>query len=218
MHFQHWLSLFIQIFYYIANDDFRTEHIIFAFVFVKSTTISGSKMSTTAKKSGTELFGKYISKYKDQVKTESAEEYYHVDVVAEAYSQGFSDGKNSGKKDFLEAILKDKVEKFIQKANQVYILSQNLVSYLSKNGYKVHSFYINPFPSCPKVVLAVDEKLLLNDKFVELAYSKIQENKNIFLKLFSPTSLDISLISCENLDPNLLKEDGFGYREVIKAK
>lgn len=175
-------------------------------------------MSTTATKTGTELFGKYISKYKDQVNTESAEEYYHVDIVAEAYNQGFSDGKNSGKKDFLEAILKDKVEKFILKSNQVYILSQNLISFLSKNGFKIHSFYINPFPNCPKVILSVDDELLLNDNFVELAYTKIQENKNIFLELFSPTSLDISLVSNENLDPDLLKEDGFGYKEVVKFK
>ncbi|MEP0365629.1 MAG: hypothetical protein ABJN36_09105 [Cyclobacteriaceae bacterium] len=173
-------------------------------------------MSTIASKTGTELFGKYITKYKDQVKTESVEEYYHVDVVAEAYTQGFSDGKNSGKKAFLDEILKNKVEKFVQKANQVYILSQNLISYLAKEGYRAHAFYINPFPSCPKVVLAVSNDLLLNDKFVELAYSKIHENRNIFDKLFAPTVLDISLVSSENLDPALLKEDGFGYKEILK--
>ncbi|MEM7551649.1 MAG: hypothetical protein AAF363_18335 [Bacteroidota bacterium] len=174
-------------------------------------------MSSTVLDTGTELFGKYISKYKNHVKTESTEEYYHVDVVAEAYTQGFSDGKNSGKKDFLDEILKNKVEKFIQKANQVYILSQNLISYLSKEGFKIHSFYINPFPSCPKVVLSVHGELLTNDKFVELAYAKILENKNIFEKLFTPTTLDISLVSNENLDPSLLKEDGFGYHEIVKS-
>ncbi len=174
-------------------------------------------MSTTAIKTGTELFSKYISKYKDQVKTESTEEYYHVDVVAEAYNQGFSDGKSSGKKDFLEEIVKSRLERFVQKANQVYILSQNLISFLGKDGYKINAFYINPFPSCPKVVLSVDDHILLNDKFVELSYGKILENQSIFSKLFAPSTLDISLVSSENLDSNLLKEDGFGYREDIKS-
>ncbi|UXX79957.1 hypothetical protein N7E81_02410 [Reichenbachiella carrageenanivorans] len=175
-------------------------------------------MSTTTVKSGTELFSKYINKYKDQVKTESSEEYYHVNVVADAYNQGFSDGKNSGKKDFVEAIVKGKVEKFIQKANQVYILSQNLITHLVKQGYKADSLYINMYPNCPKVVLSISDEFLLDDKFVETAYEKILENKGIFTKLFAPSSLDISLVSTEHLDPKLLKEDGFGYEEVLKAK
>lgn len=175
-------------------------------------------MSTTTVKTGTEQFSKYINKYKDQVKTESSEEYYHVNVVADAYNKGFSDGKNSGRKDFVEAIVKSKVEKFIQKANQVYILSQNLITHLVKEGYYASALYINMYPNCPKVVLSVNDEFLLDDQFVEKAYEKILENKAIFTKLFSPSSLDISLISAENLDPKLLKEDGFGYEEILKTK
>ena len=173
-------------------------------------------MSTSTVRTGTEHFGKYISKYKDQVKNESAEEYYHVNVVAEAYNQGFSDGKNSGKQDFVEAIVRNKVEKFVQKANQVYILSQNLITHIEKSGFKADSLHINLFPSCPKVVLSIRDDFLLNDQFVETTYEKILENKAIFSKLFSPSTLDISLVSAENLDPKLLKEDGFGYEEVLK--
>lgn len=174
-------------------------------------------MSDRTVKTGTEQFSKYISKYKDQVKTESTEEYYHVNVVAEAYNQGFSDGKNSGRKDFVDAVVKSKVEKFIQTANQVYILSQNLITFLEKKGYKADSLYINLYPRCPKVILAIRDEFLLNDNFVEVAYEKILENKAIFSKLFSPAVLDISLVSTENLDPKLLKEDGFGYEETLKA-
>ncbi len=174
-------------------------------------------MSTATSKSGTELFSKYITKYKDQVKSESAEGYYHVDIVAEAYNQGFSDGKSSGKKDFIEEAMKNKIERFVQKANQVYILTQNLISFLGKEGFVVDSFYINPFPSCPMVIVSVSDETLLNDLFVEIAYEKILENKAIFSKLFAPSSLDISLVSSNNLDSNLLKEDGFGYKEKIKS-
>ena len=175
-------------------------------------------MSASTVKTGTEQFTKYINKYKDQEKTESSEEYYHVNVVADAYNQGFSDGKNSGKKDFVEAIVKSKVEKFIQKANQVYILSHNLITHLNEEGYSASSLYINMYPNCPKVVLSISDEFLLDDEFVEKAYKKILENKAIFTKLFSPSSLDISLISTENLDSKLLKEDGFGYEEVLKSK
>lgn len=78
------------------------------------------------------------------------------------------------------------------------------------------SLHINLFPSCPKVVLSIRDEFLLNDQFVQTTYEKILENKAIFAKLFSPPELDISLVSTENLDPKLLKEDGFGYEEVLK--
>jgi hypothetical protein len=61
-------------------------------------------MSTTPKTitTGSELFNNYLNKFKDEVRSKSSDKYYHVDVVAEAYSQGFSDGEKSGKKEFIE--------------------------------------------------------------------------------------------------------------------
>ncbi len=73
----------------------------------------------------------------------------------------------------------------------------------------VNAFYINPFPSCPKVVLSVDDDILLNDKFVEISYRKILENQSIFSKLFAPSTLDISLILQSNPQKRLILSIGF---------
>lgn len=169
-------------------------------------------MSTETIKGSSELFNQYLDSCKGQVKSRSEEGYYHVDVVAEAYSKGFSDGKKTGKEEFLKIIISNEVEKFTQKANQIYILSKNVISFLKSKEYDVTSLFINLTPNRPSVIISVSNELLNDDSFVVSAYSKIQENKKIYSKLFDE-ALDIGLIANDNLDVNLLKEDGFGYIE-----
>ena len=163
-------------------------------------------------KSGTDKFHSYLIKYKDNAISESMEGYYHADIVAEAYTQGFVDGKKSGKQDFVAELIKKQRELFSQRANQVYILSQNVISSMKSNGFPISSMHINLNHNCPRVILSVSSDTLNNDEFVEKAYGKIFENKQIFSKLF-PEILDIGLVANDNLDTNLLKEDGFGYSE-----
>ncbi|MCF8298015.1 MAG: hypothetical protein K9J13_10760 [Saprospiraceae bacterium] len=161
---------------------------------------------------GSESFYKYLDNCKDHVKSKSSEGYYPVNVVAEAYSQGFSDGEKSGQKEFIERIIANEIEKFTQKANQIYILSQNVISYLKEEGYNSISLHINLQPNRPSVILSVPDDILINDDFVDKAYTKIHENRNIFLKLFNE-QLDIGIIGNNNLNKKLLLEDGFGYTE-----
>lgn len=168
-------------------------------------------MSTKAK-SGTDKFHSYILKYKDDAIAEGMEGYYHADIVAEAYTQGFSDGKKSGKQDFIAELIKKQREVFSQKANQVYILSHNVITFLKNHNFPINSMHINLNHNCPRVILSVSSDILNNDEFVEKAYHKIFENKQIFSKLF-PEILDIGLVANDNLDMDLLKEDGFGYSE-----
>ena len=170
----------------------------------------------TIDKQGTELFQKYISQYKDEVKHESSENYFHVDVVLDAYSKGLSDGKAIGEKDFMTKLVKNQIEKFVQKSNQIYILSQNIISTLNKEGYKVSALYIDITPNRPSVILTVSNDLLLNDEFVKLSYSKLFENREMYFKLFDEM-LDIGLVSADNLDTDLLTADGFGYKEHYEA-
>jgi len=167
-------------------------------------------------KQGTELFQKYISKYKDEAKHESTENYFHADVVAEAYKQGLSDGKEIGEKGFMTQLVKSQVEKFVQKSNQIYILCQNIISTLKKENYNVSALYIDITPNRPSVILTVGGDLLLDDEFVTLAYSKVHENREIYFKLFDEM-LDVGFVSNDNLDTNLLKADGFGYKEEYEA-
>lgn len=169
-------------------------------------------MSVKVPTSNSDLFYKYLDTCKGEVKSRSTEGYYHVNVVAEAYSKGFSDGKKSGKSEYLKLIVSNEIEKFTQKANQIYILSKNIISFLKERKFDVSGLYINLSPSRPSVIISVTNEFLNEDAFVESAYSKVYENKNIFTKLFNEP-LDIGLLSSDNLDEDLLKEDGFGYVE-----
>lgn len=108
------------------------------------------------------------------------------------------------------------MESFINRSNQVYILTKKLISFLNDNGFKVNAFYINVFPKCPKVVVAVDNDLLINDAFVELSYPKIFELKKIFENLFE-SRLDLGLVGSDLLEEDLLQEDGFGYKEKFSS-
>ncbi|WP_225035104.1 hypothetical protein [Winogradskyella sp. SM1960] len=174
-----------------------------------------AEIKGTEKQTGINLFNSYLSKHQEFSKqTKVSDLYYHVNVVADAYGQGLKDGQNIGKQDFIDKIMKSTAEKFAEKANQVYILTKNTLSYIISKGYDVNSFYINIFHNNPKVIIAVDNKYLLDDDFVEFAYSKIFEAKNTFTSIFDNT-LDISLAGTENLDIELLDQDGFEYSEVV---
>ncbi len=169
-------------------------------------------METKVTKIGSESFHQYLKKHKAQVKDKNFDSYYPVNVVAEAYTQGFSDGEKSGKQDFISEIIKQEVEKFTQKANQIYILSKIIISYLNEKSFLVSSLHINLTFQRPSVIIAVSDKLLNNDDFVKTAYDKLFEIKNIYSKLFDEY-LDVGLVASDNLDIKLLVEDGFGYKE-----
>ena len=63
------------------------------------------------------------------------------------------------------------------------------------------------------MIISVPSSFLNNDDFVKLAYRKVHENKNIYTSLFQEY-LDMGIIASDNLNENLLKEDGFGYTEI----
>lgn len=162
--------------------------------------------------SNSDSFYKYLDTCKGEVKSRSTEGYYHVNVVAEAYSKGFSDGKKSGKNEFIKLIISKEIEKFTQKSNQIYILSKNVISLLIEKDFIVSGLHIKLDNNRPSVIISIPNEFLNNDSFVEIAYSQVHDNKNIFTKLFNEP-LDIGFLSSENLDDNLLKDDGFGYVE-----
>ena len=164
-----------------------------------------------------ELFQKYLEKHKDQVKTESKDGFYHVNIVAEAYTQGFLDGKKTGEKNFVDELIKTEVDKFMRKANQIYILSKELISYLEESSFKVSSLHINLSFQRPSVILAVSPVLLNDDFFTKTAYNKMFDIKEIYLKIFNEY-LDMGFVSTNNLDIESLKNEGFGYNERYHEK
>jgi hypothetical protein len=165
---------------------------------------------------GTDSFQDYLKKHKEDVRDRGVEGYYHVDVVAEAYSQGFCDGKNSSRKDIISELVKQQLEKFTERANQIYILSKRIISHLKDKNYSVDSLHINLTFNRPSVIIAVPEDQLNDDDFVKYSYSKLFEIKDIYSKLFNEY-LDLGLITSKDLDSSLLEEDGFGYKEVYSG-
>ncbi len=171
--------------------------------------------STLSKKSGIDQFNNYLAIHSADAKTSKINDlYYHVNVVADAYSRGFNDGEKKAKKEVIDLITQKAKERFIEKANQVYLSSKAMVIHLSQKDYSVDKIYINIFHKSPKVIISVGNSMLLDDDFVEFAYSKIIEMKSSFHSLFQST-LDLSLISSNDLDEDLLSRDGFDYSETL---
>lgn len=172
--------------------------------------MSNSKILT-----GIGLFNDYLALHSDDAETSKISDlYYHVNVVADAYSRGYNDGEKKAEKEVMALITKKAKERFIEKANEVYLSSKAMVNHLSLKQYKVSKIYINIFHRNPKVIIAVEDYMLLDDDFVEFAYTKINEMKSSFHSLFQST-LDLSLISSEDLDEELLSLDGFDYSEAL---
>ena len=105
-------------------------------------------------------------------------------------------------------MIKSSVERFEEKANQVYIFIKNIISESTTNGFDVESFFLNIFEHNPRAIISVKNELLLNDEFVEFVYEKIHEIKTSFNKLFD-SFLDIRLVGGENLYFDLLFANGF---------
>lgn len=168
---------------------------------------------------GTEQFQSYLRKHNDDVRSTAANNYYPANVVAEAFSEGFTagekSGKQAGKEEIIAKLVKNRVEELTQKATQVYILTSRVINHIKKNGNKVHSFHLNIFHENPKVILAINNELLLNDEFIEDTYSKIFEIKRIFDEIFN-VDLDMGLIGSNDLDLELLSEDGYEYSEQFE--
>jgi hypothetical protein len=166
------------------------------------------------KVTGINQFNHYLEFHSADAKTSKITDlYYHVNVVAEAYSRGFTDGEKSAKKEVVDVMMQKAKEKFVEKANQVYLSAKAMANHLAAKEYKIDKIYINIFHKSPKVIVALDDSLLLDDEFVEFAYSKIHEMQCSFHSLFQST-LDLSLIGTTDLDEVLLAKDGFDYSEA----
>ena len=173
----------------------------------------------TVNMTGTEQFQSYLRKHNDDVRNTAVNNYYPANVVAEAFSEGFTVGEKLGKQtrkeEIIAKLVKNRIDELTQKATQVYILTSRVVNHIKKNGNKVHSFHLNIFDENPKVILAIHNELLLNDEFVKDTYSKIFEIKRIFDEIFN-VDLDMGLIGSDNLDLELLSEDGYEYSEQFE--
>lgn len=161
---------------------------------------------------GFDSFTAFIQEYKADAKEKGAAEYYHVNVVVDAFNRGKEVGKEEGLDDYLKEVLMRKIELFQSKANQIYILSRKVVGDIKEQNFTACSLHINVNPSRPNVVISVPETALLQDKFIDSIYNNIAIYKKIYFELFEEM-LDIGLMPMENIDFESLKEEGYDYHE-----
>ncbi len=168
---------------------------------------------STPNKNYDKSFQEYLNTCKGEVANQKKENFYSVDVVAEAYSTGYADGKSNGVSQFIQDILSKEMENFSAKANQIYILSKKVVR---KVGVDANGLFLNLSIERPSAIISISEEKLIDDKFIDEVYLYIFELKTIFSKLFDET-LDISLVPSETLEVDLLDEDGYTYHENYHA-
>ncbi len=166
-------------------------------------------MSANVKLSNPNLFQQYLDKYQGEIRDKGSDNYYHIDCVAEAYNQGFEDGKKSSKKDFIEDLINKEIEVFLEKANRIYVLSKSIIE-----SFHANSLYLNiSFNRC-SAIIAVNDESLNNDDFINAIYGEIFEAKRVYAELFDDEYLDLGVVSSENLDVAILEQDGFTYKEM----
>ena len=161
-------------------------------------------------------FNNFLDAFKDSAREEISKNYFHVDVVAEAYSQGFKDGEDSSKKSFVNSLIEQQIEGYKQRYLQAYILTNKVINKLATIEKKANEFFINIHDSNPKVVISIPNQYLLEDAVVEIAYSEIFKAQELFNSIFTEHQLDISFVGSDNLDKDLLTSDGFDYFEDLK--
>ncbi len=172
-------------------------------------------MTQAEKKGGFDSFTAFINEYKDQAKEKGTAEYYHVNVVIDAFNRGKEVGKEEGLEDYMTEVFLKKIETLQAKANQIYILSKKLISDIQALKFDACSLHININPNRPNVVIAVPNDALLDDNFVETVFNNMDSYKKIYFKLFSET-LDIGLMPIENIDIASLKDEGYAYHESFE--
>lgn len=170
-------------------------------------------VSSSTHKNFDTSFQDYLKQCKGEVANQKKENYYSVDVVADAYSTGYADGQSKGISQLVQDILSKEMENFSAKANQIYILSKKVVKQIGSNA---NGLFLNLSMERPSAIISIPEEKLVDDKFIEEVYAYIFELKNIFSRLFDET-LDISLVPSEGLEIELLEEDGYTYHENYHA-
>lgn len=161
-------------------------------------------------------FNNFLDSFKDSAREEISKDYFHVDVVAEAYTQGFKDGEDSSKKSFIHDLIDKQIEGYKQRYLQAYILTNKVINKLSSINKKAKEFYINIHETNPKVIISIDDNFLLDDYVIETAYEEVFKSQELFNSIFTKHHLDISFVGSNNLDKSLLDCDGYNYFEEIK--
>jgi len=171
-------------------------------------------MANTVQKDNLEndqTFIEFMNSIRPEIEGKIRDGFVHTDLVIDAYQKG----KEVGKDEVLNNFIRQNADNFLEKALLAYYSALRVISDIKDHNFAISSMYANLFKKTPHFLLVVENELMLNDEFVELAYGliadRISEYRAKYQHLF-----DIGLVTKENLDEETLKCDGYIYYEPAK--
>jgi hypothetical protein len=138
----------------------------------------------------------------EKLNNESKSQIASLDV--RSYNIGLNDGKG-----YYENIFRDQIDQVLL----MFELSIHTSKKILQHQY-YGELWINPELDEPKAILAIPQKQMLNNEFIENAYNLIRETKNYYSQS-SNYYFDFSLISYEKLSSQLLEADGFAKGQIF---
>jgi hypothetical protein len=167
--------------------------------------------NTSTKDKSTERnkdFIEFIHSYKSKVSQEPLKCYFPADTVVDAWQAGVENGQKESREKFFN----DLVEKYFDKLLNAYSQLRGLIIDVKDKGFEIDNLFVNPKKPASRFLISVKDKLLLDDKFIELIYPMIADITAKHQEKFNEY-IDISLVGNEDLDVELLKSDGYIYDE-----
>ena len=141
---------------------------------------------------------KYINDISDKSSKVQLDGYYHVDAVIDAFNKGEENGR--------ESVIERLREKLIRDSTKMFLYCTDVYSKLTKNGFDLKGFYINPFGF--KFIVVTTSSNTINEDFISAFYELVFEAENKF-STDTNAGMHISFISEDNLNEHELNIDGY---------
>lgn len=159
-------------------------------------------------------FHEFIRTKQDESTSQKQDNFYSVDVVADAYSQGFKDGANDPI-EFKKQLKKLAIERFINKSNNIYVIVSDYIKHLKNSGINVSNLYGNFTHRGVSILISIPNEQLLDDDLNTIAYQKLYEISKSYTKE-NNEFLDVSLISDSNIDAESILKNGYTFTEMYE--
>jgi len=142
----------------------------------------------------------------DEVVFNPQKGFYSFDIVLDAYEQGKKIGEKEGEKTYKQKA-RDIYFNNLEKTN---LALSEMIKTLVEYPCTPTKVFINHTITDTILIIAIDPQIHCEKEFIDKAYAKALELQEQYHGQFN---LDISFIDdTENLDLELLKDDGFAFQ------
>jgi hypothetical protein len=147
-------------------------------------------------------FLRFIATKTDEAVFSPKEGYFPFSVIADAFEKGTEHGE----------------EAFKQKVRDLYVKNieialdaiGKLLSCIEENNYKVNKLYLNHSISQSLVLIGVDEALIYDENFINIAYSKASEIQSS-TSVEKEANIEIGFIDTTDIDEDLVLHEGYTF-------